>query len=197
MATSSYMRGRWNINGLRQRPNAVAWSNNPGTVSNGLIVPAGVEKEDFIILSDHNRQPIQFTKDRIENRKRMINGAMRSYFVADKLRINWQYNLLPSRSYSIDMTFNEETGKRTSVGEEYTADGGAGGVDLLEWYNNNPGSFYMFLAYDRHDNMNSYSRMSEYNDVVEVYFSQFDYSVVKRGGSTYDFWDIDIALEEV
>jgi hypothetical protein len=41
------------------------------------------------------------------------------------------------------------------------------------------------------------SKLGQYNQVVEVFFSDFNYSVVKRGGSNYDFWDVSVTLEEV
>ena len=108
--------------------------------------------------------------------------------------------MLPSRSHSGQPIFNTSTGLQTSESTEYTADGGAGGVDLISWYEDNPGSFYMFLAYDRFDKFNeaAYTHLGQYNDVLEVYFSSFDYNVVRRGStSTHDFFDIDVALEEV
>jgi hypothetical protein len=188
MATSSYIQSRW----AYQRPQAIAWSNNPGILSNGLLVPDGEEGQDFIILSDHNRGEIAIGSNRIENRKRMINGAMRSYHIADKLNISWDWDMLPSRSYN---------GPIIPKINEYTADGGAGGVDIVKWHKENPGSFYMFMAYDRHDKFEGISdpfdHLREYNDVVEVYFSSFSFNIVKRGGSNFDFWNISVALEEV
>jgi hypothetical protein len=81
----------------------------------------------------------------------------------------------------------------------YTADGGAGGVELLNWYENHTGSFWVFLSYDRYDNFASaetkYNNLSIYSDVIEVFFSDFSYSVEKRGQS-FDFWNISLSLEE-
>ena len=196
MATSTYLSGRKRYN----RPQGVIWSNNPGQLSGGVIVPTGIEGQDFIILSDHGRTELSFSKQRIENRKRMINGGMRSYHIADKQSVSWSWEMLPSRSHSGQPIFNTSTGLQTSESTEYTADGGAGGVDLISWYEDNPGSFYMFLAYDRFDKFNeaAYTHLGQYNDVLEVYFSSFDYNVVRRGStSTHDFFDIDVALEEV
>jgi hypothetical protein len=196
MATSAYLLGRKRFG----RPQGVIWSNNPGVLSSGIVVPEGTEGEDFIVLSDHGRTELSFNKQRIENRKRMINGGMRSYHVADKINVSWSWDMLPSRSYSNDPLFSNNTGKQTSLSTEYTADGGAGGVDLIQWYDNNPGSFYMFLAYDRYDKFNSsaFAQMDKYNEVLEVYFASFDYAVIKRGSiNTHDFFNVDVAVEEV
>ncbi len=83
--------------------------------------------------------------------------------------------------------------------QQFTTDGGAGGNDLLTWYENHPGSFYVLLGYDKYDDLteNKYSKMSRYNQAVEVYFSDFSYSVEKRGQSSHDFWTISLSLEEV
>lgn len=196
MATSAYLLGRKRFG----RPQGVIWSNNPGVLSEGIVVPEGTEGEDFIVLSDHGRTELSFNKQRIENRKRMINGGMRSYHVADKINVSWSWDMLPSRSYSNDPLFSNSTGKQTSLSTEYTADGGAGGVDLIQWYDNNPGSFYMFLAYDRYDKFDSsaFAQMDKYNEVLEVFFSSFDYAVIKRGSTnTHDFFNVDVAVEEV
>jgi hypothetical protein len=196
MATSGYLLGRKRFN----RPQGVIWANNSGILSNGIIVPDGVEGEDFIVLSDHGRGELGFNKQRIENRKRLVNGNMRSYHVADKVSVSWSWDMLPSRAFSNDPIFSNTTGKQTSLSQEYTADGGAGGVDLIKWYEDNPGSFYMFLAYDRYDKFDSsaYANMDKYNEVLEVYFASFDYTVVKRGSTnTHDFFNVDVSLEEV
>lgn len=204
MASESYIRGRWALNGLRMRPQAVLWSDNFGSTSAStqLAIPDGTEGSSFIILSDHNRSELSFSQQRIENRQRMINGTMRSYHVADKLQISWSWDMLPSRAFSIDPLFDQNTGKPTNPqATDYTVDGGAGGVDILRWYESHPGPFWMLLAYDKYnefdDNPNKYEYLAQYNQLLQVYFASFDYNVVKRGGSTHDFWNISVTLEEV
>ena len=82
--------------------------------------------------------------------------------------------------------------------QQYTSDGGAGGADLLNWYNNNQGSFWAFLSYDNYYNLNGErNRLAEYSEVIEVFFASFDYSIEKRGGSNHDFWNVSMSLEEV
>lgn len=235
MATPTYMSGRKQY----ARPQGLLLSENPGTLQSGLYVPQGYEVnadvpteanpndvDQFLILSDHNRSPIDFSTIRIEDRKRMITGRMRSYHVADKKTISCSWDLLPSRSYSQYPNFGTngkptttvpgdsdyqdgiETGEVVTLGmmgnaynndNQYTVDGGAGGVDLLDWYENHPGSFWVFLAYDKHTNFpveGRYSRLGQYNEIIEVYFTDFSYSVVNRGG-TMDLWNISMTLEEV
>lgn len=207
MASKDYMLGRQQY----QRPQALLFADNPGTIVDGFYVPDGVEagssshSGNFLILSDDNRSSIDFTINRIEQRKRTINGKMRSFHIADKLGISMSWKMLPSRSHSLLPKFDSVTGLNSQTGAnftEYTTDGGAGGNELLDWYENNKGSFWVYLAYDKYSNFNSdaesseYSHLRQYNQIVEMFISNFDYSVQKRGGTNHDMWDISISLEE-
>ena len=212
MASVSYMNSRKKY----QRPQAMLWANNPGTNVAGIYTPNGFEVgqnpllateddllNEFIVLSDDNRGPLQFDTQRIEKRERMINGRMRSYHIADKLTLSTSWTRVPSRSFAsfpgLDST--EATASLTA-GEQYTSDGGAGGVEILEWYNNHQDSFWVYLAYDKYTSFSEedeqrYSRLGQYNEVIEMFISGFSYSVEKRGGSNFDFWNISVSLEEV
>lgn len=193
MANSLYMAGR----SVYSRPQAVVWSDAYET-SNAKYVPSGTEFEDFIILSDHNRSEISIQKQRIENRRRMINGTMRSYHIADKRAFSWSWEMFPSRAFSDSPTFSA-SGTLTNSVDDYTVDLAAGGVDILGWYENHQGPFYMLLAYDKYNDfsVDTYSHLNEYNEVIQVYFSGFDTEVVKRGGTNHDLWNISVDLEEV
>lgn len=215
MATNSYLNQRKKYD----RPQAMLWSENAGTVetinNQAYFVPSGFEvgtdpadvsssalANQFMILSDDNRSPIQFKNQRIEKRERMINGRMRSYHIADKLSISTSWEMLPSRSFSQNPNFDGTTGAAGQVNissnnMQFTTDGGAGGVDLLRWYENHKGPFWVFLAYDKYTNVNGYDKLDRYNQVVEMYISDFSYTVQKRGGTNFDFWDISVTLEEV
>ena len=211
MTTANYMIGRKKY----QRPQAMLWADNPGTLSGGLYIPLGNEigsdtsaDNDFIVLSDHNRDPISFTPTRIESRQRMINGRMRSYHIADKLEISTAWSLLPSRSYALKPDFETDTGSSTEgksdlirTTSEYTVDGGAGGAELLDWYENHQGSFWVYLAYDKYPNFGkddaAYGHLGQYNQIVEMFISDFSYSVERRGGTNHDLWNVSVTLEEV
>lgn len=218
MSTSQYMLGRKKY----ARPQAMLWSENSGTLVSGLYVPNGLEigqdpgvetdesvYNQFLILSDDNRSPIDFTPTRIETRERMINGRMRSYHVADKLTLSTSWEMLPSRSHFNIPDFNPTTGISPHSGYgnpnspdlQYTTDGGAGGVEILDWYENHQGPFWVYLAYDKYSNFgkesNAYAHLAQYNQLVQMYFSDFSYNVVKRGSSNFDFWNINVTLEEV
>lgn len=218
MSTAQYMAGRKKY----QRPQAMLWSENSGTLVSGVYIPNGLEigqdtgsetdesvYNQFLILSDDNRNPIDFTTTRIETRERMINGRMRSYHVADKLTLSTSWNMLPSRSYFTVPDFNFTTGISSNNGYgnsngsdlQYTTDGGAGGVEILDWYENHQGPFWVYLAYDKYSNFGkdsaAYAHLPQYNQLIQMFFSDFNYSVVKRGASNFDFWNISVTLEEV
>lgn len=200
MATSAYLLGRKRY-GL---PQAMLWSENPGTLVDGYYYPDGYEvganftgvpaeeRNTFLILSDHNREPLDFTPERIQQRNRMINGTMRSYSIADKMSLSTSWTMLPSKSYADNPSFDENgltTLARTT--DEFTVDGGAGGLEILEWYSNHQGPFWVYLAYDKYD-LNI-----KYNEIIKMYFKDFNYSIVKRSYSVHDFWNINLTLEEV
>jgi hypothetical protein len=209
MATAAYVSGRKRY----QRPQAILWSENAGTLTDGLYVPTGQEIgavsslttggiNQFLILSDHNRSEMSFNSERIEKRERTINGRMRSYHIADKLTMSVSWNNLPSRAYLDVADFNASgVSPRKNTTGEYTSDGGAGGMEILDWYENHKGPFWMFLAYDKYKNFgdsdSAFENLGKYNQIVQVYFSDFNYSVVKRGGSNHDLWNISVMLEEV
>jgi len=115
MVSSAYLsaRKKW------IRPQAIIFSNNSGGILDGVPQISGTEREDFIILSDHNRSDISFSTNRLENRKRMVNGHMRSYHIADKMNISFSYNLIPSRSYDGDPEF-DSNGAATLILDHFT-----------------------------------------------------------------------------
>jgi hypothetical protein len=220
-------RQRW------KRPQGMLWSDTPGTLVyidpldtalGSVYVPSGVEAyanligltaeetaDQFLILSDHNRGEINITNQRIEKKQRMINGSMRSFHIADKLTISTSWSMLPSRQASIRANWDPDSGVAPiPVSDAYTADFGAGGAEMLRWYQDHTGPFWVFLSYDKYINFGTgtgaHAHLNEYNQIVQMYISSFDYSIVKRGGPSsisgnenfgYDMWNINVTLEEV
>jgi hypothetical protein len=203
----NYMQRRKKYN----RPSGMLWSENSGTLIDGLYIPYGLEvgadaslEEDpnlvdqFLILTDDNRAPLDFSDERIEKRERMINGRMRSYHTTDKMKLSTNWNMIPSRSHANVPAFDPATG--LSPHTSYTSDGGAGAADMLEWYDGHKGSFWVFLAYDRKGifkgRENPYNHLQQYNQLIEMFISSFSYSVEKRG-TRFDYWNVSVTLEEV
>jgi hypothetical protein len=239
--TPAYMLGRkkWS------RPQAMIWCDEAPTLDiDGNFIPVGYElgsdttnvsedlEQSFLILSDHNRSQIGISNDRIEQRQRMANGTMRSFFIADKLTIDTSWSMLPSRSFKDYPGFNNEdtnssstidtsgkpqllaqpysggaeipavpSGSKLYPQEQYTADGGAGGGEMLDWYENHTGPFWVLLSYDKYANFGSdedaRQKLGKYSQAIQMYISNFNYSIVKRGGNNFDMWDVSVTLEEV
>jgi hypothetical protein len=243
--SSAYMDGRkkWS------RPQAMVWCDErPRVDTSGRYIPSGYElgsddtsSETFLILSDHNRAEISMTNERIEQRQRMANGTMRSFFIADKLNVSTSWSMLPSRSFKNYPSFKNEDsdtnpmidtsglatlqvstknvdrdnnpltpntpvnisayGSLYEADQQYTADGGAGGGEMLDWYENHTGPFWVLLSYDKYANFGSDNtarqKLGQYSQAIQMYISDFSYSIVKRGGNNFDMWDVSVTLEEV
>lgn len=192
------------------RPQGMMWTETDD-IYDALAEPATIaDQSKVLILSDHNRSPISVDKLRIETRDRMINGRMRSYHVADKMTISVSWEMLPSRAFAGDPQFSLSTGipqnalsnPLTNPDEfQYTVDGGAGGVEILDWYENHTGPFWVYLAYDKYNNFdaeaNPYAYLNVYNEGVEMYIADFSYSIEKRGANNFDYYNVSVTLEEV
>jgi hypothetical protein len=148
---------------------------------------------------------MDFKTNRLEKRERMITGRMRSFWTADKLTLSVSWNNLPSRAFNRTPIFDNSNNNafvQNGTDYQYTVDGGAGGAEMLDWYENHKGSFYVYLSYDKYTNFAEtdpyaqYGHLKEYSQVMEMFISSFDYSVQKRGGSNLDLWNISITLEE-
>lgn len=200
------------------RPQGLLFANSPGTVDSGYYVPEGNEfgttnggeylSPEWMVLTDDNRKEINLSFERIEQRKRMVNGRTRSVHVADKLKLSTSWDMIPSRAFYGPATTaiiqegddrGDENYTAMAPSSRFTTDGGAGGADMLRWYKEHPGTFWVFIAYDNFHNYDAetdpWEYLGRYNERVEMYLSDFSHSVVKRGG-LYDFWNVSLSLEE-
>jgi hypothetical protein len=143
-----------------------------------------INGQKFYYLTDDSRSEVRVTIERIEYKKRMINGRMRAYHVADKKSFGINWTDLPT--------------SKTIISEYKTSSGRANiaaAKELLEWYEDHTGSFYLSLVYDNTQSASAVPlkyRMETYN----VFFDDFSY-VIKNRGPTHDMWDVSINLVEV
>ena len=131
-----------------------------------------------LYLTDDNRSPLQINPERIEYKRRMIDGTMRSYHVADKNSFSTSWSDIPSRK-----------GSSTKF---HTSDAFGAGLDIKNWHEANTGDFWMLLVYDTNESDQIAVSAEKYN----VFFQSFDFSVSKRG-QDYDLWNVNISLVEV
>ena len=189
MASREYLSGRkkW------YRPQAMIWSDKRFVLHNGGFVPDEYEEGvDFIVITDHNRDAIELTPQRIEARSRMINGTSRSYFTADKVKLSTSWSMLPSRIATMPVAFDEVSGARITGGEAYVADDASSANDIKDWYDTHPGDFYVYLSYDLGSETDS---MDKYIVELRMFFESASFSIQKRG--IVDMWNINISLDEV
>lgn len=101
-------------------------------------------------VTDHNRSELSVSVERIENSKRMANGRMRKYVIADKHSFSVSWNDLPDR-------------------KEWTVDGFWGGKEIEAFYKANAGEFELKVT-------NGDGRV----ETFAVVFKEFDKKINKR-----------------
>lgn len=139
-----------------------------------------------LYLTDDNRSSLSITPQRIESRRRMIDGTMRSVHVADKMSFSTSWEALPSRKT------RPTPATPDGLSNRITSDAFGAGQDIKAWYDANFSDFWMLLVYDASVSGNSVTNVEKYN----VFFDDFDFSIVKRGQHN-DLWDVSISLVEV
>ena len=108
------------------------------------------------------------TPEPIMNEKRMINGTLRRYVVANKRKWSTSWAMLFAK-------------------EDATVDGFWSGEAVRDFYNSTPGEFMLTITQGDGETEN-----------VLVMFESFSYTVVKRTeGRTGDWWNMDLTLVEV
>lgn len=168
------------------RPTLMIFTEKPPTVVDASTgqYDLSPDNSSYIYLTDDGRSELQISLDRIEYKKRMINGRMRSYHVADKKTFSAAWKDLPSQKSGLsEVIFSGLT------------PGWAAGKQMLSWHADHPDSFYLNLVYDTPEAEGAIPlkyRLETYN----VFFDDFSYVVTKRG-SNHDLWDVSMTLVEV
>jgi len=133
-------------------------------------------------ISDHNRDQIDVTNERIEKKNRMVDGTLRKYTVAKKRSIATSWNSLPAK---IALTYNSVPGLGT-------VDGGWAGEDIENKYMTYDGAFLCKLR----KGIDEAKAITDGTiEVITVMFADFNKNISKRG--IIDQWDVSITLEEV
>lgn len=146
----------------------VFWSSNNGVSWNKI--------------SDHNREDLDISFERIERKNRMVSGTLRRYSVAKKRTFSLSWSNFPSK---ISPSF----GGKQGVG---TVDGGWAGEDIEAFHASTDGSFLMKLR----KGIDEPKAITDGTiEVVTVMIAEFSKTVVSRG--VVDFWNLTVVLEEV
>jgi hypothetical protein len=140
-------------------------------------------------ITDHGRQPLNMSTERIGTDKRMADGTLRRQHVAVKRSWTVSWENIPSTNEIL-------TGYKT-------VDGGWSGEQMEAFYHTTPGVFRMVLRRGSASGLSVPTGASTLGPPFEddnfygvnVMFTEFSKEVTKRG--TVDFWNINVTLEEV
>lgn len=113
---------------------AMTWDNNP--------------------ITDHNRGPVSTSFEKIMTEKRMVDGTLRRFVVAEK------------RTFKVDW-------KELYTNSDYVIDGFWSFDEMKSFYEKTPGDFVLKLTSGNGDTTS-----------VIVVFRDFSYSISKRGSRT-------------
>jgi hypothetical protein len=140
----------------------------------------------WVPLTDHNRQPITYSPQRIEQVQRMANGTMRKMVIANKAIYDTSWTMLPSASYDM------------------VADYHFGAGYIKAFYEANVfRPIWIKLTY-ANDATNGMSHRSSQlvtptvanHQIIKVFITDFKYTINKR--LTYiDYVDLSIQFTEV
>jgi hypothetical protein len=129
-------------------------------------------------LSDHNRSPVQVSNNKIENSKRMANGLMRKYVVANKKSWSVSWSNLPSLTTQ-------------------TVDGYLGAMELQSFYSSNFDNPITLSFYSGTLSVPTQAKgtIPSATSTHTVFISNFTCTINKRLGDI-DYWDVSIDFEE-
>jgi len=120
-------------------------------------------------LTDHNRQPLAITTERIEKSARMANGTLRKYVVSSKYSFATSWTELPNSSGS-------------------TVDGFAGADALQTFYETYSGQpIRLSIRVGPTTTPETY----------DAFFSDFSLTLSKRSLTNYDMYDMNAAWEQI
>jgi len=147
---------------------------------NGLATSDKTTATKFRRVTEHNRDPISISTNRIENVQRMSNGTLRKYFIADKLNLSISWEMIPS--------FRNET-----------VDGGWGAEDLKTFYESAAGQGAFLIKLNPTvfpvDMIEESSGLLANKYTYNMMFTSCDFTVIKRG--IQPFWSVNISMEQV
>ncbi len=93
-------------------------------------------------VTDHNRSSLSITTERIETRKRMANGTMRTYWIADKNSWSMSWEMLPNtNAATVDGYMGADTLESTYLAQH-------GDFELELTFGNSPVRIYRVMWKD-------------------------------------------------
>lgn len=119
-------------------------------------------------LTEHNRGALEMSTERIEEIKRMANGTLRKYYVADKKTFSTSWDFVPgAQTYLVDTAWSVN--------------------DLQTFYSSATGKSSFRIRIKKAD--------GTYEGPYTVIFTSFSPTILKRGVDT--FYNLSIEMQEV
>ena len=169
------------------------------TYAINAAVSVSVDGITYYDLTDHNRQPLVYSPQRIEQSQRMANGLTRKMVIANKAVYDTSWQNVPSGS----QTINSQSG-RPIKSFTPTVDGKMGAGFLKAFYEQNVFKpIWIKLTYAT-DNATGTSHVSSKlaspstnnHQILKVFITDFKYTVSKRL-TLSDYVDMSIQFTEV
>jgi hypothetical protein len=150
-------------------------------------------------LTDHNRQPISYSPQRIEQSQRMANGSMRKFVIANKAIYDVSWQMVPSAT----QTITTQSGQSVKSYQP-TVDGKYGAGFIKAFYDKyvfQPIWIKLTYANDNYTgSSHSPSKLvtpSEANhQILKVFITDFKYTINKRL-TLLDYVDVSMQFTEV
>jgi hypothetical protein len=150
-------------------------------------------------LTDHNRQPIQYAPQRIEQVQRMANGTMRKFVVANKAVYDTSWQAVPSAS----QTISSQSGVYF-MPYQPTVDGKLGAAFMKAFYDANvlrPIWLKLTYAIDNatgtgHVPSQLANPTTDNHQILKVFMTDFRYTINKRF-TLIDYVDVTMQFTEV
>ena len=127
-------------------------------------------------VSEHNRSEFSITPQRIESIKRMANGSLRKFFIADKQTFNVSWSMLPHTA-------------------ALTVDGQWGAKDLKDFYASTSGQGTFNILVNQATDSTNQSTLLLGALEYTVSFTSASFTIIKRG--LEPFWSVSLSMEEV
>jgi hypothetical protein len=155
-----------------------------GYTPGALPIGSFIYLNTTIKLSEHNRQPVSITPNRIEKSTRMSNGTLRKFYIDDKHTINMSWNMLPSYS-------------------TFTVDGGYGALDLKSFYEGTAAKASGALSGQNTFDVTVRYGAGATTETYTMIFTSCSFEVIKRNAkiatadTPQELWNVSLSMEEV
>ena len=167
--------------------------------SAGLSIATQSASTVFYPLTDHNRQPLVYSPQRIEQSQRMANGTMRKMVIANKAVYDISWTDVPSATQVIAA----QSGK-VLPSYQPTVDGNYGAGFMKAFYESyvfQPVWIKLTYANDNatgtsHSSSRTVTPSTNNYQILKVFITDFKYTINKRL-ALIDYVDVSLQFTEV